>query len=111
MRGGVDCCHLQGNHWVTSAGNGMAYDTVHVTLVHQCAGMAVVCAKDKAARVQAFFRHGSDLTFHVIPRRAEPHHRPHALLHPFDRIRFTGALVIISRTAGDIASERGSKIG
>ena len=55
-------------------------------------------------------RHRLDLRADVVPGRAEPQHRPHALAHPGDRVLDAGALVVVGRAARDIAVERPAEI-
>ena len=47
----------------------------------QRAGMAVVGAQDEVARIEAPFGHRLDLRGDVVPGRAQPQHRLHALAH------------------------------
>ncbi len=103
MRGGVDRGHLQRHQRVCPAVNGMAYHAVHVAVMHQSAGVAVIGAEHKVTRIQTLFGDCSDLGFHIIPSRAKPQHRPHPLAHPHYGIRFTGALMVICRPTGGIS--------
>ena len=108
---GVDRRHLQRDQRVAAAVDGMAHHAVHMTVIHQGAGMAVIGAQDHVARIQAFFGDRGDLCFNVIPRGPQPDHRPHPLTHPCNGIRLAGALVIIRRAARHIGRECGPQIG
>lgn len=89
----------------------MADDAVHVAVVHQRAGVAIVGAQDHVAGVEALFGDRGDLGFYVIPRRAEADHGAHALAHPCDGVLFTGAFVIVGGASRDISCKGGAKIG
>ena len=79
----------------------MAHDAVHMAVIDQRAGMAVVGAQDEVARVNALFRHGFDLFGDVVPCRTETQHRLHALAYAGDRIVGAGAFMVVFRTAGE----------
>ncbi len=85
----------------------MAHNAVHVPVVHQRAGMAIVGAQDEIARIKALFGDRRDLAFDVIPRRPKPHHRPHPLAHARNRVGLAGAFVIVRRAARHIGVKRG----
>ena len=70
MLGGVEGRHLEGGNRFEALRDRMADDPVHMTLMHQRAGMAVVGAQDEIARIESALGHGLDLARHVVPGRA-----------------------------------------
>ena len=111
MGRGVDRRHLQRHQRIAAAIDGMADDAVHVAVIHQRAGMAIVRAEDEVPWVQTLLRHRRDLAFDIVPGRAQPHHRAHAVAHPGNRVRFSGALVIVRRPARHIGAEGDTFVG
>ncbi len=111
MLGRVERRHLDRRHRLQPLRNGVAHDAVHVAVLDQGAGMAVVGAQDEVARIEPAFRHRLDLGGDVVPGRAEPQHRLHALPHAGDGILDAGALVVVLRATGDIAVEGQPEVG
>ena len=102
MGGGVDCAHLQRDQRVTAAGDGMAQHAVHMAIIHQGAGMAIIGAKNEVATIQPLFRNRGDLAFHIVPCRPKSHHRAHSKPYAGNGIFFAGALMVVSRATGSI---------
>ncbi len=86
MLRGVQCCHLDGGDRFQALRNGMTDDAVHVAIVDERAGMAVVGAEHEVAWVEPLLRDGLDLGRDVIPGGAQPQHGAHALADAGDRI-------------------------
>ena len=107
MGGGVDRGHLERDQRVEAAFDGVAHDAVHVAVVDERAGMAIVGAEDEVARIETLFGHGGDLGLHVVPGAAETEHGAHALADAHDGVGLGGAFVIVGGAAGGIGAEIG----
>ena len=111
VRRRVDRAHLQRHQRIAAAGDGMTKNAIHVAIVHQRPGHAIIGAQNEIARIEATLGHGCNLCFHVIPSRSQPHHRAHPLPHPGHGIRFAGAFVVICGATGGIGVKCGTEIG
>ena len=95
MCGGVERGHLQRNHRIAPAGDGVTHHPVHMPLTNKRAGMAIIGAQNHVARIEAFLGDGCDLRLHIVPRAAQADHATHALPHAGNGVCFAGAFVIV----------------
>ena len=105
MFGGVERGHLNSCDGFETLGNGVAHHAVHVSVVDERAGVAVVGAEDEVAAVQSLFSDGFDLCGNVIPGGAEAQHRFHALAHAGDGVCGASAFVVVGWATSDVAVE------
>ena len=103
MFGRVERCHLDRRDRFETLGDGVADDAVHVAVVDQRAGMAVVGAEDEIAAVQPLLGDRFDLGGDIVPGGAEAQHRFHALADAGDGVFGAGAFVVIGRAASHVA--------
>ena len=111
MLGGVEGRHLDGGDGLEALRDGMAHDAVHVAFIDQRAGMAVIRAQNEIARIDAALGDRLDLGGDVIPGRAQPQHRAHALADARDGILHARAFMVVGGAARDIAMEGQAEIG
>jgi len=70
----VERRHLNGRDGFQTLLDSVAHNAVHVAIIDQRAGMAVIGTQNKVARIKPVFGDGLDLLGHIIPGGTKPQH-------------------------------------
>jgi hypothetical protein len=110
MLGRIEGCHLNSGDGFQPLCDGVAHHAVHVAVIDQRSGMAIVRTQNDIAGVNAAFGDSLDLGCHIIPGRTQAQHGAHALTHPGDAIFEVRAFMVVGGATGHIGMEGMAKI-